>query len=59
MWFMFQSARKKKKTKRKLLNTLLSYTIVRLKEKVSLRNMAHLLTHFDKGQEEKINGTKL
>ena len=56
---MFQSARKKKKTKRKLLNTLLSYTIVRLKEKVSLRNMAHLLTHFDKGQEEKINGTKL
>ena len=30
----FQSARKKKKTKRKLLNTLLSYTILRLKEKV-------------------------
>ncbi|KAL4222170.1 zinc finger protein [Mactra antiquata] len=28
-----KSARKKKKTKRKLLNTLLSYTIVRLKEK--------------------------
>lgn len=37
-----KSARKKKKTKRKLLNTLLSYTILRLKEKTrELHRMGH------------------
>ncbi|XP_052808548.1 zinc finger MYND domain-containing protein 11-like isoform X2 [Mya arenaria] len=37
-----KSARKKKKTKRKLLNTLLSYTIVRLKEKTrELHRIGH------------------
>lgn len=37
-----KSARKKKKTKRKLLNTLLSYTILRLKEKTrELHRIGH------------------
>ncbi|KAH3706116.1 zinc finger MYND domain-containing protein 11-like [Dreissena polymorpha] len=44
-----KSSRKKKKTKRKLLNTLLSYTIVRLKEKT---RELHRIGHRD---EEKKN----